>query len=88
MDQWTSGFFDYTCRISFACRFGVHSSANDLVLTAVLNFASPFQTFNRPRETVAHPILQDADAIMLSAETTTGDYPERSAAMMSLIARR
>jgi pyruvate kinase len=37
---------------------------------------------------VAHAILQGADAIMLSAETATGAYPERSVAMMNLIARR
>ncbi len=37
---------------------------------------------------VAHAILQGADAIMLSAETATGSYPQRSVAMMNLIAQQ
>lgn len=37
---------------------------------------------------IAHAILQGADAIMLSAETATGNYPVRSVEMMRLIARQ
>jgi pyruvate kinase len=37
---------------------------------------------------VANAILQGADAVMLSAETATGLYPERAVEMMSSIARQ
>jgi pyruvate kinase len=37
---------------------------------------------------IAHAILQGADAIMLSAETATGNYPVRSVEMMNLIAQK
>lgn len=37
---------------------------------------------------VASAILQGTDAIMLSAETSTGRYPERSVEMMACIARQ
>lgn len=37
---------------------------------------------------IALAISQGADAIMLSAETATGSYPQRSVAMMELIARQ
>jgi len=48
---------------------------------------------NNPRPTraevsdVAHAIMQGTDAIMLSAETTIGEYPEEAVQMMTRIAK-